>query len=111
MQNNKYSLIAVNAKYIHSNLAVRYLKNYCQSKNIIADILEFSINDSMDKILKNIYLSKSNVLAFSCYIWNIEMILKITDSLKKIRPDLIIILGGPEVSYDSIDIMTKNLLN
>ena len=108
MQKNKYSLIAVNAKYIHSNLAVRYLKNYCQSKNIIADILEFSINDSMDKILKNIYLCKSNVLAFSCYIWNIEMILKITESLKRIRPDLIIILGGPEVSYDSIEIMTKN---
>lgn len=108
MQNNKYSLIAVNAKYIHSNLAVRYLKNYCHSKNIFTDILEFSINDNMDKILKSIYLSKSNVLAFSCYIWNIEMISKMTKSLKKIRPDFIIILGGPEVSYDSVEIMTKN---
>ncbi len=108
MQNNLYSLIAINAKYIHSNLAVRYIKKYCQNKKICINILEFSINDSMDKILKNIYSEGGNVLAFSCYIWNIEMILKITKSLKKIRPDLIIILGGPEVSYDPIETMSKN---
>ena len=104
---NEYTLIAINAKYIHSNLSVLYIKNYCRANNVNINILEFSINDSIDKILSDIYLTRSNILAFSCYIWNIDMIFKICRSFKKIRPDSIIILGGPEVSYESIEQMNS----
>ena len=102
---NNYTLVAVNAKYIHSNLALQYIKSYCRTKSINLNFLEFNINDNLDKIINDIFLTKSNVFAFSCYIWNIEIILKICSSLKKILPDSIIILGGPEVSYESIELM------
>jgi len=102
---NDYTLIAINAKYIHSNLAVQYIKNYCHLKNIDINVLEFNINDNLDRIVNDIFLTKSNVFAFSCYIWNIEIVLKICNSLKKILPDSLIILGGPEVSYESVELM------
>ena len=91
---NNYALIGINAKYIHSNLAVQYLKSYCKANDIDVAALEFNINDSIENILSDIYLTKCNVLGFSCYIWNIETVLKICKSIKKIRSDSIIILGG-----------------
>lgn len=108
MNTMKLSLIALNSKFIHSNLAVRYIKSYLYDKGIDTDILEFSINDSFDNILKQIYLSKSSVLGFSCYIWNRELIMKLGPSLKKIIPDSIIVLGGPEVSYDVVSTLKEN---
>lgn len=102
---NNYALIAINAKYIHSNLAVQYLKSYCKANDIDVIALEFNINDSIENILNDIYLTDCNVMAFSCYIWNIEAVLKICRSIKKIRPNSIIILGGPEVSYESTDLI------
>ncbi len=98
---NKYTLLSVNSKFIHSNLAIQYIKNFCYTKNIIINTLEFSINDNINKIISEIYLSNSKVIGFSCYIWNIEIILKICESLKEIQRGLIIVLGGPEVSYDN----------
>ncbi len=97
---NNYALIAINAKYIHSNLAVKYIKGYLKSKGKEINILEFSINDNIDKVLYDIYLTKYNVFAFSCYIWNIEFVTKICKSLKKVLPTAVIILGGPEASYE-----------
>lgn len=108
MDIQKLSLIALNSKFIHSNLAVRYLSSYLQNKNIKAYILEFSINDSFDSIIKKIYLSNSDVMAFSCYIWNRELVMKLGSSLKKVMPDSIIVLGGPEVSYDVESTMKEN---
>lgn len=104
----KITLIALNSKFIHSNLAVRYLKSYLHKKGIEAGILEFSINDSFDNIIRKIYLSNSKILAFSCYIWNREFIMKLGPSLKKIMPNSIIVLGGPEVSYDIESTMKEN---
>ncbi|SHI61848.1 Radical SAM superfamily enzyme YgiQ, UPF0313 family [Lutispora thermophila DSM 19022] len=104
----KISLIAINSKFIHSNLAVRYLKSYLHKKGIKADILEFSINDSFDNIIRKIYQTNSNILAFSCYIWNRELIMKLGASLKKIMPHSKIVLGGPEVSYDIEYTMKEN---
>lgn len=101
----EYALVAINAKYIHSNLAVKYLNNYCNKNGFDTVILEFNINDNIDRILSDIFLTKSNVLAFSCYIWNIEMVLKICSSFKKMRPDSVIILGGPEVSYGATELI------
>ncbi len=105
---NKFLLTAINAKYIHSNLAVRYIKEYCKSSIDSVSIKEFSINDSFNNILKEIYNSGCNVIAFSCYIWNIELVLKLARSIKKILPKSIIILGGPEVSYDYTDLLNSN---
>lgn len=99
------ALIAINAKYIHSNLAVKYLNSHCKANGLNTTIIEFNINDTIDRILNDIFLTELNVLAFSCYIWNIEMILKICSSYKKIRPKSVIILGGPEVSYEATELI------
>ena len=71
-------LCALNAKYIHTNIALRLIKEYCVSlgaENI--ELAEYTINNYTEEILKNIYLSKPDAVAFSCYIWNIEIIKKI----------------------------------
>ena len=97
----KTLLIAVNSKYIHSALAPWYLKACCGSG--FGDILvkEFTINDSADSVLMRIYRERPDVAAFSCYIWNIDFIVKLAANLKKILPDVKIIFGGPEVSFDA----------
>ncbi|MGI6587084.1 MAG: B12-binding domain-containing radical SAM protein [Lutisporaceae bacterium] len=103
----KVLLSAINAKYIHSNLAVRYLKKYCETQIGEIDIAEFSINDSISSILKRLYFSDARIYGFSCYIWNIDMVLNICSSLKKAKPEALIILGGPEVSYDAADLLSR----
>lgn len=97
-------LVGVNAKYIHTNLAIRYL--YQKTKDICnVDISEYSINDNVISVERSIALKSPHVVAFSCYIWNIDFILQICSDLKKMKPDTIIILGGPEVSYDSGEVL------
>ncbi len=105
---HKVLLCAINAKFIHSNLAVRYLKKYCSTRAADISICEFSINDSIDSILKSLYESKAGIYGFSCYIWNISLVLNLCSSLKKARPEVTIVLGGPEVSYDPGDILRSN---
>jgi radical SAM superfamily enzyme YgiQ (UPF0313 family) len=104
----KCTLIGINAKYIHTNLAIRYLKSYCSEKYDNIDILEFSINDSLGNILKSVYGSNADIYGFSCYIWNIDIILRLCSSLKKLKPNSIIVLGGPEVSFDSDELMKQH---
>lgn len=110
----KIVLIAINAKYIHSNLAVYNLEAYANNKlglrddiskkqnldNIDIQILEFTINNYEDYILESIYKSKPDIIAFSCYIWNIEYVTGLVGNLRKLLPDIPIWAGGPEVSYD-----------
>ncbi len=108
----KILLIAVNAKYIHSNLAVYCLKAFAeknnQTKAQIIEIAEYSINQQPREILMDIYKRKPDFLAFSCYIWNIEMIREISNNLKKILPQVPIWAGGPEVSYDTKEFLNNN---
>lgn len=103
----KVLLTAVNAKYIHTNLAVRYLlntiKDFCDAK-----INEYSINDNIFLTERSIMLEKPDIICFSCYIWNVDIVLKICADIKKALPNVYIILGGPEVSFDSHDISSKN---
>src|SRR3712207_628200 len=96
----KVTLVAVNSKFIHSNLAVRYLKAYTKDMPCECNIKEFSINDRIERIVQEIMLDKPDAIALSCYIWNIEYILKISRLIKLIDSNISIILGGPEVSYD-----------
>ncbi|SKA90721.1 Radical SAM superfamily enzyme YgiQ, UPF0313 family [Caloramator quimbayensis] len=98
-------LASLNSKYIHSNLAIRYIKSYCSEYNI--KLFEGTINENILDIVERIIDLKVDVIGFSCYIWNIESTLKVCSTLKKINKDLIIILGGPEVSFDGESIIKK----
>lgn len=89
----------LNAKFIHMNLAIRYLKAYVQSKYNV-EIAEYTIKDPVMNIATDLFNRKPDVLGFSCYIWNIEETIKVIKLVKKIMPNVIIVLGGPEVSYD-----------
>jgi Fe-S oxidoreductase len=101
--NLKILLTALNSKFIHTNLALRYIKSYCSGFDIT--LREYTINDQIDRVLRDIYGYKADVICFSCYIWNIDMVLKVCSSLKKADPHIVTVLGGPEVSFDSIEIM------
>ena len=98
-------LTAVNAKYIHSNLAVYSLKAYV--KDSCVEIAEYTINQTEDAILGDLYRRKPDVLCFSCYIWNIELIKSLAREFAKLCPETEIWLGGPEVSYDAEDVLRR----
>ena len=102
----KILLTTLNSKFIHTNLAIRYIK---ESIKDLADveIREYTINNQLDYILKDIYLAGYDAVFFSTYIWNVYDIVKLCENLKKVNPKLIIGLGGPEVSYDSEEAMAK----
>lgn len=100
----KVLLTAVNAKYIHSNLAIYSMKAYAEKKGCWGaeiQLAEYTINQQQDGILRKIYEEKPDVLCFSCYIWNISFIKELIQDLKKILPKTRIWVGGPEVSYDA----------
>ena len=100
----KVLLTAVNAKYIHSNLAVYSMKAYAEKrgcKGTKIQLAEYTINQQQDGILQKIYEKKPDILCFSCYIWNISFIRELIRDLKKILPETRIWVGGPEVSYDA----------
>jgi len=92
----KTLLISINAKYIHTNNAVRLLK---ANSDFHCDILECTIKDDIDKIVDNILKYEPDVVAFSAYIWNIGLIIKIIDKIA-FYPSKVVV-GGPEVSYES----------
>jgi len=108
----KLLLCAVNAKYIHSNLAVYSLKAYSESLSAAQGwdikIKEYTINHYQDDILQDIYQEKADVVVFSCYIWNMNIIYDICTDLKLASPSAEIWLGGPEVSYDSQKVLTEH---
>lgn len=101
----KFLLAAVNAKYIHSNPALHSLRSYAvREKPDLArhvELAEYTINQQMQDILADIYKRRPDVVAFSCYIWNWNLIRALSRELEKLLPDLPIWLGGPEVSYDA----------
>ncbi len=91
----------LNAKFIHTNLAIRYLKAYAAPDHDI-EIAEYTINDPILNIVTDLFAKKPDVVGFSCYIWNIEQTVKVIQIMRKIMPDVKIVLGGPEVSYDVV---------
>lgn len=103
----KILLTAINSKFVHSNLAVRYLKAFTKDMNYDCNIREFSINDREEKILEEIIKESPNVVAFSTYIWNIEMIKRLSNLIKLVDENIEILYGGPEVSYDSQNILRE----
>lgn len=104
----KILLTALNAKYIHSNPAVYSLRAYAgKALQEHIEIAEYTINNRLGEILADIYVKKPDVIAFSCYIWNWNMIQDIIIELPKVLPNCPIWLGGPEVSYDALQILEK----
>ncbi|MFV0363393.1 MAG: B12-binding domain-containing radical SAM protein [Suipraeoptans sp.] len=108
----KVLLVAINSKYIHSNLAVYSLKAYAKSTasklSIDVTIAEYTINQNIDEILGDIYLQKPDRVCFSVYIWNVDIVEKLIDEITKIMPKSEIWCGGPEVSYDASDFLRRN---
>ena len=97
----KVLLTAVNAKYIHSNLAVYDLRAYAEAYGTggaQVEIGEYTINHTIDYILEGNYKAKPDVLCFSCYIWNLDYVEQLMDEYHKICPEVPIWVGGPEVS-------------
>ena len=101
-------LAAINAKYIHSNLAVYNLKSCSGEYSSRVVVKEYTINQIRDDILKDIYLEQPDVVCFSCYIWNISFVRELVPDLKKILPQVEFWAGGPEVSYDAVEFLKKN---
>ncbi|MFS0723386.1 B12-binding domain-containing radical SAM protein [Paenibacillus sp. 1P07SE] len=95
----KVVLSTLNAKYIHTSLALRCLKAYSE-RDFDIDIAEFTIKDPVMNIVSDLFAKDPDVIGFSVYIWNIEETITVINMLRKIKPSLKIVLGGPEVSYD-----------
>lgn len=107
----KALLVALNAKYIHSNLGIYCLYAYSRKQGISSEELtfrEFTINQNRESIIENIYEEKPDVIGFSCYIWNIEEMRGIAREVKKILPQADLWFGGPEVSYDGERVLREN---
>ncbi|HEY8364393.1 MAG TPA: radical SAM protein, partial [Haloplasmataceae bacterium] len=95
----KTLLVGINAKYIHTNLAIRYLYTYTKDEFDVC-FMEFTIKNPVDNIISEILQLNPQLIGFSCYIWNIELIKKIIPIIKSYNKNIKILLGGPEVSYD-----------
>ena len=107
----RFLLCGINAKYIHSNLAIFSLKAYADRKKIPgAEIIlkEYTINNYVEDILQDLYEEKADVVIFSCYIWNISFVRELAAELKKVSPDVKIWAGGPEVSYAANKFLMEN---
>lgn len=103
----KILLVAINAKYIHSNLAVYSLKKYAEDSGADIEIAEYTINQYVPDIVRSIYLKKPEVIGFSCYIWNREYVGRVIEDIAKVLPDTAIWVGGPEASYNAAVFMEE----
>lgn len=103
----KILLIAINAKYIHSNLAVYCLKACAGELEAQVEIAEYTINHRKEDILADIYRRKPDVAAFSCYIWDREYTVSLIRDFHQIAPEVPLWVGGPEVSYDAREFLEE----
>jgi len=105
----KIVLTTLHAKYIHASLALPCLKAATNGiKGIRSIIREFTVNEHRTAILRELISEEADVVAFSCYIWNVESITRIAADLKKVRPGTILVAGGPEVSYSAEEFLRDN---
>lgn len=101
----QFLLVALNAKYIHSNPALYSLRSFTGENKKYVQIAEYTINNKIEDILEDIYRRKPDIIGFSCYIWNWSMIQEIMVELHKLLPGVSVWLGGPEVSFDAEEIL------
>ena len=114
----KILLVAINAKYIHSNLAIYSLKAYAEKwletysgltsgQDAEIKLTEYTINQPIPDILMDIYRKKPDILCFSCYIWNMEHTEALVKEIAKLCPHMPLWLGWPEVSYDAVEVLGR----
>ncbi len=104
----QFLLVAVNAKYIHTNPALYSLRAYAGKELIpFASMAEYTINNRVEEVLGSLYLKDPDVIGFSCYIWNFHFIQELLRELPKVLPETEIWLGGPEVSFDGQEALKK----
>lgn len=96
----KRVLVAINAKYTHTNLAVRYLKNALTGQGIPCEFVEYTINQPVREIVAGVAAFEPEQILFSCYLWNISYVCRVGGDLRRIFPNATILLGGPEVSFE-----------
>lgn len=101
-------LAAINAKYIHSNLAVYSLRAYARRYSEEIGIAEYTTNRPVDEILTDIYIRRPDILCFSCYLWNIGYVEQLIREIPKVLPGTKIWLGGPEVSFNAGEMLEKH---
>ncbi|MGE1063376.1 DUF4080 domain-containing protein [Megasphaera paucivorans] len=102
----KTLLVTLNAKFIHSSLALRCLKTSCDAAGIPSVVTaEYTINQNVYDILRHMYSFHAQCIGFSCYIWNIEMTYHLIRLIKQIDPAIRILAGGPEVSYTAREVL------
>ena len=105
-------LVGINAKYIHSNPAIRLLrKSVARDCGITPELLECTINQYAEDILRAIYERRPDAVGFSCYIWNVGLIKTLIPALRKVLPECVLFAGGPEVSFCSSDFLRENALD
>lgn len=101
-------LVALNSKYVHTNLAIRYLRESVISEFPRVQLREFTINEPSERIEAEIYEAKADVIGFSCYIWNLNETIALIRQLRPVCPKVRILVGGPEVSYDAADVLKEH---
>ena len=104
----KILLTTLNSQYVHSNLAIRYMYTVIANEECETEIREFSINNDLNYIYNEIVRANYDLVCFSCYLWNIEETSTLASDLKKAKPDMKILIGGPETSFDGIEYMRQN---
>jgi len=103
-------LVALNARYVHTNLAVRYLRGGFEKKALKGTevhVREFSINDRLEYIAGEIFEEKPDIIGFSCYIWNMSQMIVLLRNLRLVLPQSFLVAGGPEVSFDPEDLLIR----
>jgi len=104
-------LVALNASYVHTNLAIRYLREVLKkqgNRDWQVQIREFTINDHLDRIAAAIFEEQPDILGFSCYIWNISQVSALVRRLRPVLPETFFLGGGPEVSFETEELLLKN---
>lgn len=105
----KILLVAVNAKYTHMNPALYSIRAFAGDAGKCMEIAEYTINQQPADVLKDIYEKHPQVIGFSCYIWNMRFIGRLLEDIKKILPDSLILLGGPEVAYEAEKVLEDHV--
>lgn len=105
----KVLLTTLHSRYIHTSLALPCLAAACSEiKNVHIVIKEFTVNEERSEVFRRLCAEEADIVAFSCYIWNIKAVLELAEDLKKKKENLLIVLGGPEVSFDGENILKEN---
>ncbi len=101
-------ILALNSKYIHSSLAPWYLKSAVSDLNIKVSVLEHTVNEQIESVMQSVQELRPSVLAISVYIWNVEYAFALAERIKSVMPDIKIVFGGPEVSYNSSEVIKNS---